>query len=138
MSARSKSRKRALDYLYAAEMRGEALPMRLEADLVADELPNNPYTEELVRGVAENQTYIDDVLSRYAQDWVLGRMPAVDRNALRIGVFEILFSDEVPGAVAVNEAIALARLLSTDESPQFVNGVLGAVLRDQEMLRATR
>jgi N utilization substance protein B len=96
--------------------------------------PTNPYTADLVRGVVEQQARIDEVLASYAEGWSLDRMPAVDRNVLRLGVYELLYVDDVPDAVAVSEAMALVRDLSTDESPQFVNGVLGAVLRDKSSL----
>ena len=96
--------------------------------------PTNPYTETLIRGVAEHRERIDELLGQYSQGWTLDRMPAVDRNALRIGVFELLYSDEVPDPVAVTEAVALVRNLSTDDSPAFVNGVLGSMLRDRDSL----
>jgi transcription antitermination protein NusB len=134
MPARSKARKRALDLLYAAEMRTQEPVEALEAAIADGEGPSNPYTETLVRGVSEHRTRIDELLGRYAQGWTLDRMPAVDRNVLRIGAFELLFSDDVPDAVAVSEAVALVRDLSTDDSPAFVNGVLGSMLRDREGL----
>ncbi|HWU23761.1 MAG TPA: transcription antitermination factor NusB [Nocardioides sp.] len=129
MSARSKARKRALDVLYAADMRGETgveAFLRISAET---EAPTNPYTEVLVRGVTEHQERIDEVLEEYAEGWTLARMPAVDRNVLRIGAFEVLFAEDIPDPVAVSEALALVTELSTDESPSFVNGVLGAIVR---------
>ena len=134
MAARSKARKRALDVLYAAEMRGQDPVQALETAVADGEGPSNPYTETLVRGVAEHRPRIDELLEQYAQGWSLDRMPAVDRNALRIGAFELLYTAEVPDAVAVTEAVALVRNLSTDDSPSFVNGVLGAMLRDRDSL----
>jgi transcription antitermination protein NusB len=134
MSARSKARKRALDILYAAEMRGQDPVAAMDEAIAEGEGPTNPWTEMLVRGVAAHRERIDELLTSYSQSWTLDRMPAVDRNALRIGVFELLFVDEVPPAVAVTEAVALVRDLSTDESPAFVNGVLGSMLRDRESL----
>jgi N utilization substance protein B len=134
MPARSKARKRALDVLYAAELRAQDPVEALEAAIAEGEGPTNPYTETLVRGVAEHRVRIDELLGRYAQGWTLDRMPAVDRNALRIGTFELLYADDVPDAVAVAEAVALVRNLSTDESPSFVNGVLGTMLRDRDSL----
>jgi len=134
MPARTKARKRALDLLYAAEMRGQDPIAQLEAAIAAGEGPTNPYTEVLVRGVVEHRSRIDELLSSYSERWSLERMPAVDRTALRIGAFELLFSDEVPQTVAVSEAVVLVRDLSTDESPAFVNGVLGAMLRDRDHL----
>jgi N utilization substance protein B len=134
MSARSKSRKRALDILYAAELRGQDPVVELDAAIADDEGPTNPYTADLVRGVAAHRERIDELLTTYSQAWTLDRMPAIDRNALRIGVLELLYVDDVPAAVAVSEAVSLVRNLSTDESPAFVNGVLGSMLRDRESL----
>jgi len=134
MAARSKARKRALDILYAAELRGQDPVVELDAAIAADEGPTNPYTADLVRGVAEHRSRIDELLTTYSQAWTLDRMPAIDRNALRIGTFELLYAEDVPAAVAVSEAVALVRNLSTDESPAFVNGVLGSMLRDRNSL----
>jgi N utilization substance protein B len=134
MSARSKSRKRALDILYAAELRGLDPVAELDAAIAEDAGPTNPYTADLVRGVATHRERIDELLTTYSQAWTLDRMPAIDRNALRIGVLELLYVDDVPAAVAVSEAVSLVRNLSTEESPAFVNGVLGSMLRDRELL----
>ena len=129
MAARSKARRRALDILYAAEMRRESAVEALERAVEAGEGPTNPYTAVLVRGVVAEGDRIDELLSSYARDWTLDRMPAVDRNVLRLGVWEMLYADDVPDTVAVTEAMALVRELSTDESPPFVNGILGAIQR---------
>ena len=134
MSARTKARKRALDVLYAAEMRGEDAVAALEAAVSAGEGPTNPYTEALVRGVSEHRARIDELLAAYSEGWTLDRMAAVDRAALRIGAYELLFVDDVPPPVAVSEAVALVRDLSTVDSPTFVNGVLGSMLRDRDSL----
>jgi transcription antitermination protein NusB len=134
VAARSKARKRALDHLYACELRGDDPVATLDAAIEAGDLPNNPYTAELIRGVSEHRARIDELLEGYAEGWSLARMPAVDRNVLRIGAFELLYSEDVPDGVAVSEAMALVRELSTDDSPAFVNGVLGALQRDQETL----
>jgi len=136
MSARTKARKRALDVLFESEVRGLALDGTLEERLTAQEPPVKEYTVELVRGVTERRARIDELLSSYSEGWSLERMPAVDRNVLRIGVFEVLYVDEVPDAVAVTEAINLVRDLSTDESPAFVNGVLGNIVRNKPALSA--
>lgn len=133
MPARSKARKRALDILYAAELRRLDPVAELDAAIAADEGPTNPYTAELVRGVCERRKRIDELLATYAEGWTLDRMPAVDRNALRIGAFELLYT-ETPDAVAVTEAVAMVRNLSTDDSPAFVNGVLGSLMRDRETI----
>jgi N utilization substance protein B len=129
VAARSKARKRALDLLYASDLRGESAAEALDRAIDEGEGPTNAYTADLVRGVTGHQPRIDEVLAEYSQGWTLDRMPAVDRNVLRLGVYELLYVDDVPDAVAVSEAMALVRDLSTDESPQFVNGILGAVLR---------
>ncbi|MBS2937704.1 transcription antitermination factor NusB [Nocardioides sp. J2M5] len=135
MAARSKARKRALDILFASELRSEDPVVALERAVDAGEGPTNPYTAVLVRGVVEHRDRIDEVLSTYSKSWTLGRMPAVDRNVLRIGVFELLWGDDdVPQSVAVSEAMHLVQDLSTDESPAFVNGLLGSVMRDRASL----
>lgn len=136
MSARGKARKRALDVLYASEMRSESPVEALERAIADGEGPTNEYTAELVRQVVARQEDIDRILSMYSESWTLSRMPAVDRNVLRIGVLEILWADDVPDAVAVSEAMNLVQSLSTDDSPGYVNGVLGAVLRDKALLLA--
>jgi N utilization substance protein B len=134
MAARSKARKRALDILFECEVRGLPLGQTLDERVLAGEPPVNEYTVDLVRGIAEHQRRIDELVASYAQGWSLERMPAVDRNALRIGVYEVLYVDAVPDAVAVSEAMGLVRNLSTDDSPGFVNGVLGNIVRDKPAL----
>lgn len=134
MGARTKARKRALDVLYAADLRGETGVEALERVIAEGEPPANPYTAVLVRGVTERRERIDEVLEEFSTDWSLARMPAVDRNVLRIGVWELLWADDVPDTVAVTEAMGLVRELSTDESPAFVNGVLGAIQRKKASL----
>jgi N utilization substance protein B len=134
MSARSKARKRALDVLFASDVRGESATTALETAISDGEGPTNDYTAVLVRGVEEHRGHIDEVLAQYAEGWTLQRMPAVDRNVLRLGVWELLYAEDVPDSVAISEAMALVTDLSTDESPQFVNGVLGAVQRNKESL----
>ena len=129
MPARSKARKRALDLLYASEMRRENPVEALDRAVADGEGPTNDYTATLVRGVVEHQDAIDDLLRDASEGWSLERMPAVDRNVLRLGVYELLYADDVPDGVAVTEAMNLVRDLSTDESPAFVNGVLGTILR---------
>ncbi|MET0864180.1 MAG: transcription antitermination factor NusB [Nakamurella sp.] len=134
MSARSKSRKRALDVLYAAEARGVnpliVLAERMEVPTGPDlhsYSPMGDYAESVVRGVVEHQTRIDSLLSEHSRGWTLERMPAVDRAILRIAVYELLYSIDVPPPVVVNEAVDSAKLLSTDDSPKFINGVLGGL-----------
>ncbi|MGW6281593.1 transcription antitermination factor NusB [Kribbella sp. NPDC055071] len=129
MSARSKARKRALDVLFESEVRGLPVGATL-ADRVADnDPPVNEFTVALVEGVAKHIDVIDELLETHSVGWSLDRMPAVDRNVLRIGTYELLFDDQVPDVVAVSEAVAMARELSTDESPAFVNGLLARLLQ---------
>jgi N utilization substance protein B len=129
MAARSKARKRAVDVLFEADQRGRD-PMTVLADRIKQaDPPVNEYTVTLVEGVLARRERIDELLSTYAQGWTLERMPAVDRAVLRLGAWEILYSDDVPDAVAVDEAVELSRSLSTDESPSFVNGLLGRLLQ---------
>ncbi len=127
VSARSKARKRALDLLFEAEQRGinadALLTERMARPATQHDL--NDYTVEIVRGVVAKWVQIDELLATYSQGWTVQRMPAVDRAILRIGAWEVVFSDAVPDAVAISEAVALAASLSTDDSPTFVNGLLG-------------
>jgi transcription antitermination protein NusB len=125
VAARSKARKRALDILFEAEQRGEPALAVLEARTIQASPPVGPYAIELVQGVQAHRDQIDELLAQHARGWTLERMPAVDRNILRIGAYELLWSSEIPEAVAISEAVVLAKDLSTDASPAFVNGLLG-------------
>jgi N utilization substance protein B len=125
--ARSKARKRALDILFEAEQRGSPVLDLLAERITLGSPPVPGYAADLVRGVATRAGRIDELISQYAQGWTLDRMPAVDRNVLRIGVYELLWADDVPDAVAINEAVLLAQDLSTDASPAFVNGLLARI-----------
>jgi transcription antitermination protein NusB len=129
--ARSKARKRALDLLFEAELRGEPVIALMEerSALGPEGGPPVPeYAAELVRGVQAHRERIDELLASYAEGWTLDRMPGVDRNILRIGAYELLWADDVPDGVAISEAVQLARELSTDASPSFVNGLLARLL----------
>ncbi len=128
MGARTKYRKRALDILFESELQSLSMGGSLVERLVTNHPPINAYTVTLVEGVAEHQARIDELLTEHARGWTLDRMPGVDRNLLRLGTYEILFAYDVPDAVAVSEAVDLARELSTDDSPSFVAGVLGAII----------
>ncbi|HZG96463.1 MAG TPA: transcription antitermination factor NusB [Mycobacteriales bacterium] len=128
MGARSKARKRALDVLYECDLRGSDTIGTLASRLAQADPPVPEYTVELVEGVVAHRERIDELLSTYAVGWTLDRMPPVDRNILRLGVFELLWRDDVPDAVVLSEAVELARNLSTEESPKFVNGLLARVL----------
>lgn len=146
MPARSKARKRALDILYEADIRGEpVLDLLAERSAApaggspsaAGSPPVSGYAAELVQGVQAHRERIDEMLSEHAQGWTLDRMPAVDRNILRIGVYELYWGSGVPAAVAISEAVLLARDLSTDGSPAFVNGLLARLLELRPGLEPT-
>ena len=137
MGARSKARKRAVDFLYEADLLSSD-PVTLLASRVGspDVPPVYDYTVTLVEGVTAHRTRIDDLISEHAEGWTLKRMPAVDRAVLRIGLYELLWAADVPDAVAIDEAVELAKGLSTDDSPRFVNGVLGRIAVIADQLRA--
>jgi N utilization substance protein B len=128
MAARSKARKRAVDVLYEADVRSGD-PLALLRERLADETPPVPeHTVRLVEGVAEHAARIDALIDAHASNWSIDRLPDVDRAILRMAVFELLWADDVPDAVVIDEAVELAKTLSTDDSPAYVNGVLGAIL----------
>ena len=137
MAARHKARKRALDILFQADLRSlDPLEVLASAEnLRVDEgdTPLNPYAAELVAGVATHQERIDELLTTYSLGWTLERMPGVDRAILRLGAYEVLWGD-VPEAVALDEAVTLARELSTDDSPAFVNGLLARIAGQRSTL----
>ena len=132
MSARTKSRKRALDVLYGADVRGESINQAL-----ADEASRNDadpkranswgYARDIVIGITEHGDEIDELIETYSQGWTIARMPAIDRALLRIGLWEILYNDEVPDSVAIAEAVESAKVHSTEDSAGFVNGLLGRI-----------
>lgn len=128
MSARSKARKRALDILFEADLRGGDPVSTLAERLAAPDIPIPDYAVTLVEGVTSHLRRIDEILRTYLEGWTVERMPAVDRAILRLGVYELLWCQDVPDAVAIDEAVELAKSLSTEESPRFVNGVLGRIL----------
>jgi len=131
VSARSKARKQALDLLYETDIRGTNLLETLVArDIPADgpdARPIREYTRELVNGVSDNRRKIDELITTYAQGWDMDRLPAVDRNILRLGIYEILWSTTVPTSVAIDEALDLAKELSSDDSSKYIHGVLGRI-----------
>lgn len=134
MSARTKARKRALDILFSADVRGDevAIALAAEAKRAASEPAREAswlYAREVVDGIIDHHDEIDEQITTHSRDWKIERMPAVDRALLRIGVWEILFNDEVPTAVAIDEAVELAKEFSTDDSGAFVHGVLARVAR---------
>jgi N utilization substance protein B len=131
VSARSKARKQALDLLYETDIRGTSLVETLVTrDIPAegpDARPIREYTRELVNGVSDNRRKIDELITTYAQGWDMDRLPAVDRNILRLGIYEILWSSSVPTSVAIDEALDLAKELSSDDSAKYIHGVLGRI-----------
>ena len=131
MAARSKARKRAVDVLYEADVRGTEAVSTLAERLAQADPPVPDYSVELVEGVTGNLALLDEVLGEHSEGWSVERMPPVDRAVLRLALYELLVRDDVPDAVVIDEAVELAKALSTDESPRFVNGVLGRVLRER-------
>ena len=131
MSARGKARKQALDLLYETDIRGTNLLETLVVrDIPADgpdARPIREYTRELLNGVSDNRRKIDELITTYAQGWDMDRLPAVDRNILRLGIYEILWSTSVPTSVAIDEALDLAKELSSDDSSKYIHGVLGRI-----------
>jgi N utilization substance protein B len=137
VAARSKARKRALDVLFEADVRREAPLSVLQARIIQGEPPVTPYAIELVQGVQAHRDELDRLLSENSRGWTLDRMPAVDRNILRIGGYELLWGTHVPDAVAISEAVQLAGDLSTDASASFVNGLLARLLEIKPALSAS-
>jgi transcription antitermination protein NusB len=134
MAARTKARKRAVDVLYESDVRGTD-PVTTLADRLAQADPPVPdYTVELVEGVTGHLGMLDEVLGEHSEGWTVERMPPVDRAVLRLALYELLVREDIPDAVVIDEAVELAKTLSTDESPRFVNGVLGRVLRERTPL----
>jgi N utilization substance protein B len=136
VSARTKARKRALDVLYVADIRGESIPATLaveqqRAAAEPDRQASWQYAREIAEGFVEHQDEIDELIETYSVNWTLARMPAVDRAILRIGIWEILFNADVPDGVAISESVDLASSLSTDESASFVNGMLARIAATQ-------
>jgi transcription antitermination protein NusB len=127
VAARSKARKRAVDVLYAADLRGADRLELLAEEVAGGQPPVNDYTVRLVEGVDAHAAEIDRLIDEHAANWSLDRLPDVDRAILRLAVFELRWADDVPDPVAIDEAVQLAKTLSTDDSPAFVNGVLGAI-----------
>jgi N utilization substance protein B len=134
MSARTKARKRALDVLFECDLRSSDALDTLARHIALATPPVPAYTVTLVEGVVAHRPRIDELIETYAVGWTLDRMPVVDRNLLRIGAFELLWAEEVPDGVVLSEAVNLARDLSTDDSPTFVNGVLAKLLDEKPAL----
>jgi N utilization substance protein B len=138
VSARSKARKQALDLLYEADIRSssaaELLALR-DVEVEGPEArPIREFTKLLVTGVTENKRKIDELIATYAQGWDIDRLPVVDRNILRLGIYEIVWSSELDDGIAIDEALTLAKDLSTDESAGYIHGVLGRVSSIKESI----
>ena len=133
MSARSKARKRALDVLYEADMKGvsadDVLAHVTDRRQIDEGVRPHDYTVELVEGVQRHRDRIDEVLQTHSHGWVISRMPVIDRNILRMSAFELLWGRQAPDAVVIDEAVVLSKELSTDESPGFINGVLARLVQ---------
>ena len=131
MSARSKARKQTLDLLYESDIRSSDLLELLSSRDVEEEGPEarpiREYTKSLIEGIHTHKRKIDELITTYAQGWDMDRLPAVDRNILRLGIYEILWSSNVPMSVAIDEALALAKELSSDDSSKYIHGVLGRI-----------
>lgn len=138
MSARSKARKQALDILYESDIRNSDAVATLETRDVIEEGPDarpiRQFTRELIGGVTNNKRKIDELIATYAQGWDMDRLAAVDRNILRLGIYEIVWSDDVADGVAIDEAITLAKDLSTDDSATFIHGLLGKISSIKESI----
>lgn len=133
MSARSKARKRALDFLYEADIK-KVLAADLFTARGANELSQEPYVLVLINGVAEHLPKIDELIITYAQGWDMDRMPPIDRNILRIALYEILWGSDIPNQVAADEAVELGKSLSTDESASYINGVIGRIIKIKDSI----
>ena len=138
MSSRSKARKQTLDLLYEADIRGSsAADLLVIRDVVADGLDARPireYTKLLIDGVVLNKRKIDELITTYAQGWDMDRLPAVDRNILRLGIYEIVWATDLDDGIAIDEALKLAKDLSTDESAAYIHGVLGKISMIKESI----
>ncbi|MEC3892195.1 MULTISPECIES: transcription antitermination factor NusB [Nocardiopsis] len=132
--ARRKARRRAVEVLYEAEVRGITIEEVIKRRRAQPEPPINEFTERLARSVDERRGRIDELLDEYAIGWTLERMPVVDRNILRMGAYELLWAEDIPDGVAIAEAVGVAKELSTDESPNFISGLLSRLLENKSTL----
>ncbi|MFD6952428.1 N utilization substance protein B [Nocardiopsis sp. TSRI0078] len=132
--ARRKARRRAVEVLYESEVRGISVEDVIKRRRAQPEPPINEFTEGLARSVDERRERIDELLNTYAIGWTLERMPVVDRNILRMGAYELLWADDIPDGVAIAEAVGVAKELSTDESPNFVSGLLSRLMENKSTL----
>lgn len=138
MSARSKARKQTLDLLYEADIRGaSAAELLTTRDIVEegpDARPIRDFTRELISGITANKRKIDELIATYAQGWDMDRLPAIDRNILRLGIYEIVWTPDLAEGIAIDEALNLAKELSTEESARYIHGVLGKISQIKESI----
>ncbi|MEY4109624.1 MAG: hypothetical protein RJB35_938 [Actinomycetota bacterium] len=138
MSARSKARKQTLDLLYEADIRGgSAAELLTTRDIIEegpDARPIRDFTRELISGITANKRKIDELITTYAQGWDMDRLPAVDRNILRLGIYEIVWTPDLAEGIAIDEALNLAKELSTEESAGYIHGVLGKISQIKESI----
>ena len=138
MSARSKARKQTLDLLYEADIRGasaaDLLALRDIVEDGPDARPIREFTKVLIAGITENKRKIDELIATYAQGWDMDRLPALDRNILRLGIYEIVWSTDLADGIAIDEALTLAKELSTEESAGYIHGVLGRISSIKESI----
>ena len=138
MSARSKARKSSLDLLYEADIRSvDLLQLMTDRDVIEegpDARPIREYTRELISGISTHKRKIDELITTYAHGWDMDRLPAIDRNILRLAIFEIVWSEDLPDAIAIDEALTLAKELSTEESAGYIHGVLGRIASIKESI----
>lgn len=138
MSARSKARKQTLDLLYEADIRGvsaaDLLANRVATEEGPEARPIREFTRDLIAGITANKRKIDELIATYAQGWDMDRLPAVDRNILRLGIYEIVWTPELSESIAIDEALTLAKELSTEESSGYIHGVLGKISQIKESI----
>ena len=138
MSARSKARKQTLDLLYEADIRGVSAADLLANRVVTEEGPQDrpirDFTRDLIAGITANKRKIDELIATYAQGWDMDRLPAVDRNILRLGIYEIVWTPELSESIVIDEALTLAKELSTEESSGYIHGVLGKISQIRESI----
>jgi len=138
VSARSKARKQTLDLLYEADIRGasaaDLLALRDVVEEGPDARPIREFTKTLISGITDNKRKIDELITTYAQGWDMDRLPAVDRNILRLAIYEIVWSSDLDDGIAIDEALTLAKELSTDESAGYIHGVLGRISSIKESI----
>lgn len=136
VASRRKDRKLILELLYEIDITGRPLKEILESKKEAGiEIALSEFAVKIINGVLQSRPFLDEIIERYSEDWTVTRMPYIDRNILRIAVFELLFCKDIPPAVSINEAVELAKVYSTDEARRFINGVLGRIASDVEKIK---